>query len=81
MKILLFGDNCASCKATIYNIVQAAQDIDTAIEVEECKDLIKMVRLNILQTPAVVIDECVLSQGKKLSYDDAKQLILQHYNK
>ena len=78
MKIILFGDSCPSCKTTIKNITEAAAQLDPTIEIEESEDLIKMVRLNVFQTPAVVINDKVVAQGKRLSFNDALAIIQQN---
>lgn len=78
MNIIIFGDSCASCKQTIKNVTEAANAMDSSVDIRLSEDLIEMVRLNVFQTPAVVINGKVASTGKLLSFDDAKALIEQY---
>lgn len=78
MNIIIFGDSCASCKQTIKNVTEAAQAVDFDVDVRVSEDLLEMVRLNVFQTPAVVINGKAVVTGKMLSLEEAKSLIEQN---
>ena len=75
MKIKVLGTGCAGCKA-LYETVQkvvAESGIDATVEKEE--DLIKIMGYNVMALPGLIIDEKVVSAGKKLSAADVKAIL------
>lgn len=76
MKIKVLGTGCSGCKA-LYETVQKVvteNGIDAIIEKEE--DLIKIMSYNIMALPGLVIDEIVVSAGKRLSAGEIKALLI-----
>lgn len=76
MKIKVLGTGCAGCKA-LYETVQkvvAETGIDATVEKED--DLIKIMGYNVMALPGLVIDEKVVSAGKKLSVEDLKAILI-----
>ena len=76
MEIKVLGTGCSSCKALYETTKQAISELGcdaTLIKKEE--DLLKIMEYNILGLPALVIDEKVVSAGKKLSLAEVKELI------
>ena len=71
MEIKVLGTGCSSCKALYETISELGCDA-TLIKEE---DLLKIMEYNILGLPALVIDEKVVSAGKKLSLAEVKELI------
>jgi len=79
MKIKTLGACCAACNATFENIKKAAAEIDTEIEVVQESNILEILKYQIMQTPAVVIDDIVVCTGKNLSFKEAKKIILEQY--
>jgi hypothetical protein len=78
MNIKVLGACCAACNATFENIRQAAVQVDKNIEVVQVDNVLDILKYRIMQTPAVVMDEVVVSVGKTLNLSEAKKLIEQN---
>ena len=76
MKIKTLGACCAACNATFENVKKAAAEIDGNISVEQEGSVLEILKYGVMQTPAVVIDNKVVSFGKNLSIEEAKKIIL-----
>ena len=65
MIIKVLGTGCAGCKALHETVVKAVAELD----------LMKIMSYDVMTIPALVIDEKVVSKGKRLSVDEVKTLI------
>ncbi len=76
MKIKVLGTGCSSCKALYENVLKVVADsgIDATVIKEE--DLIKIMSYNVMSLPGLVIDEKVVSVGRKLSASEVKELLI-----
>lgn len=76
MKIKVLGTGCSGCKALYETVQKVATEngIDAIIEKEE--DLIKIMSYNVMALPGLVIDEIVVSAGKRLSAGEIKALLI-----
>lgn len=75
MIIKILGTGCSKCDKLEknLNIVLGELDINTTLEkVEELKEI---VRYGVMTTPALVIDDKVVSVGKVLSEKEIKKII------
>lgn len=78
MKIQIVGDCCSSCHHTHGAIEKAAAEIGGNIEVEHVNDIVKVLQLGVLQTPAIIINGKLVSSGQHYSVEQAKKLILEN---
>ena len=78
MKIQIIGDCCSACHHTHEVIEKAAAEIGGDIEIEHVNDIVKVLQLGVLQTPAIIINDKVVSSGKHYSVEEAKQLIIEN---
>jgi len=74
IKVLL-DSSCRGCKATLDAVFQAVADIDPSIEVQAIQDVKQILSYRVWRTPALVVDEVVVSVGKNLTIKQAKELI------
>jgi hypothetical protein len=58
-------------------VKQAVEEIGSDASVIKEEDLLKIMNYNVLSLPALVIDEKVVSAGKKLSLNEVKKFINQ----
>ncbi len=74
MEIKILGTGCAKCNKLEKNALKATKNNEkiTVTKVSELKEIMKY---GVMQTPALVIDDKVVSVGKVLSEDDIKKLI------
>lgn len=76
MEIKVLGTGCAGCRALYETVNQAVKDLGTDANVIKEEDIMKIMSYNVMKLPALVIDEKVVSSGKKLSLDEAKALLI-----
>lgn len=75
MEIKVLGTGCSSCKALYETTKQAISELGCDATLIKEEELSKIIEYNILGLPALVIDEKVVSVGKKLSLAEVKELI------
>lgn len=64
LNIKILGSGCANCKKLEAVARQATQNQNIQAEFEKITDMGKMMTYDILATPALVINEKVVSSGK-----------------
>lgn len=77
MEIKVLGTGCAGCKALHETVKQAVVELGIEATVIKEEDLMKIMAYNVMKLPALVIDEKVVSSGRKLSLSEVTELISQ----
>jgi small redox-active disulfide protein 2 len=77
MTIKVLGSGCANCKTLERRTQEAISALNIAVELEKVQDVPGMMAYGIMSTPALVIDEKVVSQGRVLTVEAIKGLIQQ----
>ncbi|MGL5681641.1 MAG: thioredoxin family protein [Marinifilaceae bacterium] len=75
MKIKVLGTGCAGCKTLFETVKQAVAELGLDATVVKEEDIVKIMSYNVMQLPGLVIDEKVVSAGKKLSLQDVKTIL------
>lgn len=75
MEIKILGTGCPNCKALFETTQQAVSELGIEAKVVKEEDMVKIMQYNVFSVPAVVIDEKVVSVGKKLSLEQVKNLL------
>ncbi|MCQ2320367.1 MAG: thioredoxin family protein [Bacteroidales bacterium] len=78
MEIKILGTGCSNCKTLFANVQQAAAELKLNATITKEENMVKIMAYNVMQLPALVIDEIVVAKGK-LSFDEVKKL-LQNYS-
>ena len=81
MKIKVLGSGCAKCRLFLEATEQAVAELGVDASVTKVGDILKIMEYNILRTPALVIDGDVVSEGKSLSKNEVKDLLLRYKKK
>jgi hypothetical protein len=76
MVIKVLGNCCSHCANTYTNVVKAVRELNLNIPVEQEGDMMKILQYRVLRTPAIVINENVVSENESLTVDAIKELIL-----
>jgi small redox-active disulfide protein 2 len=64
MEIKVLGTGCPNCKKTKAVVSEALRDLDVDVQVIEVQDIPSIMAYGVMSTPAIVIDEKVVSAGK-----------------
>jgi len=75
MEIKILGTDCSKCKALEATVRKVVAEMGLRANITDEKDVVKIMNYNVMRTPALVIDEKVVSQGKVLTEKDVKNLI------
>ena len=76
MEIRVMGSGCANCKALHATMLEAAKSLGlNEGDVIYDNDIQKVIEMNILRLPTVVINGKVVSQGRKCTVAGAQELI------
>ena len=70
MKIKILGSGCKNCKKLYHNTVLAVTELGLEVEVIKITDFAEISTYNVMQMPALVFDNQVVSKGKVLSKDE-----------
>ena len=75
MNIKILGPGCANCKRLVANTVEALKQLKLDISVIKVEDYAEIAKYSIMSTPALVIDEKVLFNGKVPSVNELAEMI------
>lgn len=64
MEIKVLGTGCPNCKKTKAVVAEAIQELHVDAKVIEVQDIPSIMAYGVMSTPAIVIDEKVVSAGK-----------------
>lgn len=81
MKIQICGGGCAKCDQLEKNVRAAVLALGLEADFEKVKDYIRLADLGIMTTPALVVDGAVVSAGRVLTVDQAKELLVRPRSK
>lgn len=73
MKIKILGTGCPNCQKLQKNVEQAILEIQSNnISVEKVEDIDKIIGFGIISTPALVIDEKIMTSGRIPDIEEIK---------
>ncbi|MFH1585940.1 MAG: thioredoxin family protein [archaeon] len=75
MKIKVLGSGCPNCKILEANTKKALDEMKIKADVEKITDISKIIEYGVMSTPALVIDEKVVSTGRVLTSEEIKKLL------
>ena len=75
MEIKVLGGGCSSCSQMYDNARIAVDELGLDLEVEFIHDITKALQFEVLQMPALIIDEKAVSFGRDLSVDEIKEIL------
>lgn len=75
MIIKVLGSGCPKCKRLYENAKEAVSVLGSNIEVKYITDFKEMMSLGIMSTPALVINDKVVSMGRLLSSYEIEEII------
>jgi len=75
MDIKVLGTGCAKCKAVEKEVKEVLSELGIEAEVEEVKDMARIMQYKVMMTPGLVIDGKVVSSGHVPSKADVRKMI------
>ncbi len=75
MVIKILGDCCAHCSKLYSNTLKAIQELNADIKIEQEGDMLKILQYKVMRTPALIINEKIISEGESLPVEKIKALI------
>ncbi|MBN2795127.1 MAG: thioredoxin family protein [Clostridia bacterium] len=75
MIIKVLGTGCKKCDTLMANVKEAIANKNSDATVEKVDDLQQILSYKVMSTPALVIDEKVVSKGKVLKTKEIEDLI------
>ncbi len=75
MKIKILGSGCPNCIRLEENTKKALEEEKIKAKIEKITDIKKIMSYGVMSTPALVIDEKVVSYGKVLYPEEIKKLL------
>ncbi len=79
MTIKILGSGCPKCQQLEQNAKRAVEELELKdAQVEHIYDVEKIIEMGIMMTPAMAIDEKIVSAGKILSVEEIKEIIKQN---
>lgn len=75
MEIKVLGTGCPNCKKTKAVVAEAIQELHVDAQVIEVQDIPSIMAYGVMSTPAIVIDEKVVSAGKVPARSQVMEMI------
>jgi len=75
MIIKILGSGCKNCAALTENTREALKSLNIDAEIVKITDYAEMAAFGVMSTPALVIDDKVVSAGKVLKAKEIAQII------
>ena len=75
MNIKVLGIGCCNCVKLYENTQDAVKDLGIEANIEKVEDMAKIMEYGVMRTPALVINEKVVVQGRIPKKDEIKKLL------
>lgn len=73
LKIL--GTGCAKCNKLADNTQAAAEELGLDYEMVKVTDMMEIVKLGVIQTPGLIVNDKIAITGKSASQDEVKDIL------
>ena len=75
MKIKILGSGCSKCKSLTENTQTALTNLGLEAEIIKVTDYVEIAAHGVMSTPALAIDDKVVSTGKVLQSSEIEKLL------
>lgn len=75
MEIKILGSGCSKCKQLEINVKEALSELGKEATIIKVTDFIEIAGYNVMQTPALVINEKLVSTGRVYSSYEIKEFL------
>jgi len=74
-KIKILGMGCQKCKTLTAIVEEVVKENKMDVTIEKVEDIIKIMKFNVMATPALVIDNEVVIKGRVPSKDEVLKIL------
>lgn len=74
-RIKILGSGCANCKALEKGTQEALSELGKDLPIDHVTDFAQIAAYGVMTTPALVVDDKVVSYGKVLKKDEIKAIL------
>ena len=78
LNIKILGTGCARCQVLTSLIQEVVTENEIEATIEKVEDIMVIMSYNIMATPAMIINDDIVSKGKILSKNEILDFIKQH---
>ena len=75
MEIKVLGTGCSKCKATFETVNKVVKENNINAKVTKVEDIMEIMKYNVMNMPAIVIDGKVVLSGKTPGEKEIKNLL------
>ena len=75
MNVKVLGGGCSKCEKLLENAKEAVAKVGIEAEIEYITDFAVIASYGIMSTPALMVDEKIVSMGKVLKSSDIKKFL------
>jgi small redox-active disulfide protein 2 len=75
MEIKILGSGCKNCKKLYHNAVLAVSEKGIEANIEKVTDFSEIAKYNVMQMPALVVNNKVVSKGKVLTKEEIMSIL------
>lgn len=75
MNIKVLGTGCKKCKQLEEHVNEAVAQLGIEAQIEKVEDIPTIMKYGVMSTPALVLNEKVVSTGKLLTVADLKEVL------
>ena len=75
MEIKILGTGCSKCKSLEEITRKVVKDNGIDATITKVEDIVEIMKFNIMVTPALVVDDKVVSKGRIPSVNEIKQFL------
>ena len=75
MNVKVLGGGCSKCETLLANTKEAVANVGVEAEVEYITDFAVIAGYRIMNTPALIVDEKIVSMGKVLKSSEIEKFI------
>ena len=73
--VKVLGSGCAACHTLMEHTEAAARALGLSVKLEAVTDFAEIAKYGVMSTPALVVNETVVSSGKVLTQDEAAKAL------
>lgn len=73
--VKVLGGGCAACHTLMEHTQAAADALGLSVKLEAVTDFAEIAKYGVMSTPALVVNETVVSSGKVLTQDEAAKAL------